>query len=319
MKCLCCAKPITNASSEEERTSWHTRCVKRFFGTNTLPKIDLNEETLEKMANEIASKGLTVAGVQKKLSLHLFSENNKPRLTLVNYPTGYILKPQVSQFESLPEAEQLVMSMAETVGIMTVPHALISKNSSYAYITKRVDRIITDTAVKMLAMEDFCQLDFRLTQDKYKGSYERCAKIIERYSCRKGLDLTELFLRLVFSFVVGNSDMHLKNFSLLETSEGSEMYQLSPAYDLLPVNVILPEDQEECALALNGKKMNLRKKDFLVFADNCGLSRTSAEKMIQMVISKKGKFYKMCEESLLSEVMKDQFKALIEKRLEILE
>ncbi len=316
MICLCCGKPLEKST---EQKGWHRSCIKKFFGTKELPEIEIDEQTLEQLATENTNKGYTVPGVQKKLSLHLFSENNKPRLTLVNYPTGYILKPQVSQFESLPEAEQLVMSMAETVGIMTVPHALISKNSSYAYITKRVDRIITDTAVKMLAMEDFCQLDFRLTQDKYKGSYERCAKIIERYSCRKGLDLTELFLRLVFSFVVGNSDMHLKNFSLLETSEGSEMYQLSPAYDLLPVNVILPEDQEECALALNGKKMNLRKKDFLVFADNCGLSRTSAEKMIQMVISKKGKFYKMCEESLLSEVMKDQFKALIEKRLEILE
>ncbi len=316
MICLCCGKPLEKST---EQKGWHRSCIKKFFGTKELPEIEIDEQTLEHLATENTNKGYTVPGVQKKLSLHLFSENNKPRLTLVNYPTGYILKPQVSQFESLPEAEHLVMSMAETVGIMTVPHALISKNSSYAYITKRVDRIITDTAVKMLAMEDFCQLDFRLTQDKYKGSYERCAKIIERYSCRKGLDLTELFLRLVFSFVVGNSDMHLKNFSLLETSEGSEMYQLSPAYDLLPVNVILPEDQEECALALNGKKMNLRKKDFLVFADNCGLSRTSAEKMIQMVISKKGKFYKMCEESLLSEVMKDQFKALIEKRLEILE
>lgn len=316
MICLCCGKPLEKST---EQTGWHRSCIKKFFGTKELPEIEIDEQALEQLATENTNKGYTVPGVQKKLSLHLFSKNNKPRLTLVNYPTGYILKPQVSQFESLPEAEQLVMSMAETVGIMTVPHALISKNSSYAYITKRVDRIITDTAVKMLAMEDFCQLDFRLTQDKYKGSYERCAKIIERYSCRKGLDLTELFLRLVFSFVVGNSDMHLKNFSLLETSEGSEMYQLSPAYDLLPVNVILPEDQEECALALNGKKMNLRKKDFLVFADNCGLSRTSAEKMIQMVISKKGKFYKMCEESLLSEVMKDQFKALIEKRLEILE
>ena len=316
MICLCCGKPLEKST---EQNGWHRNCIKNFFGTKELPEIEIDEQTLEHLATENTNKGYTGPGVQKKLSLHLFSENNKPRLTLVNYPTGYILKPQVSQFESLPEAEHLVMSMAETVGIMTVPHALISKNSSYAYITKRVDRIITDTAVKMLAMEDFCQLDFRLTQDKYKGSYERCAKIIERYSCRKGLDLTELFLRLVFSFVVGNSDMHLKNFSLLETSEGSEMYQLSPAYDLLPVNVILPEDQEECALALNGKKMNLRKKDFLVFADNCGLSRTSAEKMIQMVISKKGKFYKMCEESLLSEVMKDQFKALIEKRLEILE
>lgn len=315
MICLCCGKPLEKST---EQNGWHRNCIKNFFGTKELPEIEIDEQTLEHLATENTNKGYTVPGVQKKLSLHLFSDNNHPKLTLVNYPTGYILKPQVSQFESLPEAEHLVMSMAEMIGIITVPHALISKNDSYAYITKRVDRNIKDDTVKMLAMEDFCQLDFRLTQDKYKGSYERCAKIIERYSCRKGLDLTELFLRLVFSFVVGNSDMHLKNFSLLETSEGSGMYQLSPAYDLLPVNVILPEDQEECALALNGKKMNVKKKDFLIFADHCGLSRTSAEKMIQMIISKREKFDKMCDESLLEDAMREQLKSLIHNRMEIL-
>ena len=315
MICLCCGKSLGKGIVQN---CWHQSCIKKFFGTKELPEIEIDEQTLEQLATENTNKGYTVPGVQKKLSLHLFSDNNHPRLTLVNYPTGYILKPQVSQFESLPEAEHLVMSMAEMIGIITVPHALISKNDSYAYITKRVDRHIKDDTVKMLAMEDFCQLDFRLTQDKYKGSYERCAKIIERYSCRKGLDLTELFLRLVFSFVVGNSDMHLKNFSLLETSEGSGMYQLSPAYDLLPVNVILPEDQEECALALNGKKMNVKKKDFLIFADHCGLSRTSAEKMIQMIISKREKFDKMCDESLLEDAMREQLKSLIHNRMEIL-
>lgn len=315
MICLCCGKSLGKGIVQN---GWHQSCIKKFFGTKELPEIEIDEQTLEQLATENTNKGYTVPGVQKKLSLHLFSDNNHPRLTLVNYPTGYILKPQVSQFESLPEAEHLVMSMAEMIGIITVPHALISKNDSYAYITKRVDRHIKDDTVKMLAMEDFCQLDFRLTQDKYKGSYERCAKIIERYSCRKGLDLTELFLRLVFSFVVGNSDMHLKNFSLLETSEGSGMYQLSPAYDLLPVNVILPEDQEECALALNGKKMNVKKKDFLIFADHCGLSRTSAEKMIQMIISKREKFDKMCDESLLEDAMREQLKSLIHNRMEIL-
>ena len=127
--------------------------------------------------------------------------------------------------------------------------------------------------MQMLAMEDFCQLDLRLTQDKYKGSYERCAKIIERYSSRKGLDRTELYLRLVFSFLVGNSDMHLKNFSLIETEEGSEKYVLSPAYDLLPVNVIMPEDKEQFVLAMNGKKTHIRRKDFLLFAETCGMTR----------------------------------------------
>lgn len=107
--------------------------------------------------------------------------------------------------------------------------------------------------MQMLAMEDFCQLD----------------------------------LRLAFSFLVGNSDMHLKNFSLIETEEGSEKYVLSPAYDLLPVNVIMPEDKEQFALAMNGKKTHIRRKDFLVFAEECGMTRGSAEKMIAMLVSKK--------------------------------
>ena len=133
-------------------------------------------------------------------------------MTLVDYPTGYILKPQVTQFEALPEAEHLVMAMADALGIVTVPHALLKGSGEYAYITKRIDRLFEKSEVQMFAMEDFCQLDLRLTQDKYRGSYERCAKIIDKYSCQTGLDMTELYLRLVFSFVIGNSDMHLKNF-----------------------------------------------------------------------------------------------------------
>ena len=120
------------------------------------------------------------------------------------------------------------------------------------------------------AMEDFCQLDEMLTQDKYKGSYERCAKLIKKYSSIPALDMAELFLRLVFSFAVGNSDMHLKNFSLIETAPESGVYVLSPAYDLLSVNLVMPEDKEQFALPMNGKKTNLRRKDFLIFADTAG-------------------------------------------------
>ena len=258
-------------------------------------------------------------GVQKKLSLHLFSEGKKPRLTLVNYPTGYILKPQVDEFASLPEAEQLVMQMADVCGIATVPHALIAQGGDYAYITKRVDRILTQHTVSMLAMEDFCQLDLRLTADKYKGSYERCAKIIDRYSSRKLFDMAELFIRLVFCFLIGNSDMHLKNFSLIETAEGSKEYILSPAYDLLPVNVIMPEDKEQFALTMNGKKTNLHNGDFLKFADACGLSRTAAEKMITRLLANKETLLALCEQSLLPKDMKDTLCKLVESRYEALQ
>ena len=316
MNCLCCGKPLR---TEDTHSGWHKSCIRRFFGTSELPELSIDEATFEALATESTNKGYTVPGVQKKLSLHLFSEGRTPRLTLVNYPTGYILKPQVPEFEALPQAEHLVMCMADAMGIATVPHALIMGKGGPAYITKRVDRIFAKNKMQMLAMEDFCQLDLRLTQDKYKGSYERCAKVIARYSSRKGLDMAELYLRLVFSFLVGNSDMHLKNFSLIETEEGSGEYVLSPAYDLLPVNVIMPEDKEQFALAMNGKKTNFRRKDFLVFAQECGMARSAAEKMIAMLVSRKEKLLAMSQDSLLPEHLKEQLARLIEERVGILE
>lgn len=316
MNCLCCGKSLR---LEDEQIGWHNRCIKRFFGTSVLPNVEIDENTLELLVVESANKGYTIPGVQKKLSLHLIFEDKEPRLTLLNFPTGYILKPQVKDFRSLPEAEHLVMCMADAAGISTVPHALILGNGSHAYITKRVDRAFEKNEVRMLAMEDFCQLDLRLTQDKYKGSYERCSKIIRKYSSRTMLDMTELFIRLVFSFLVGNSDMHLKNFSLIETAEGSGQYVLSPAYDLLPVNVIMPEDKEQFALTMNGKKTNIRKKDFQIFADKCEISRNSAEKMIKKLVFMKPTFISMCNESLLPKDLKERFVELLEERGSILE
>ena len=313
MNCLCCGKPLKT----DDGTRWHKACIRRFFGTATLPEIKIDEDTLTALALENTGKGVTVPGVQKKLSLHLLSDTASPRLTLVDYPTGYILKPQVADFEALPQAEHLVMSMADATGIATVPHALICQNGEIAYLTKRIDRRFGKNSVELLAMEDFCQLDRRLTEDKYRGSYERCAKVIRQYSSRKQLDLSELFLRLVFSYVVGNSDMHLKNFSLIEPEVGSGRYVLSAAYDLLPVNVVMPEDTEEFALAMNGKKQNLRKKDFLVFADACGIQKNAAEKMIAKVLSMKERYLLLCEESLLPDHLKQRFAALMEKRCSI--
>ncbi len=314
MNCLCCGKPLRTP----DETGWHKSCIKHFFGTTKLPEIEIDDKTLNLLATETTNKGFTVPGVQKKLSLHLVSDSNKPRLTLVNYPTGYILKPQVAEFEALPESEQLIMTMADMAGISTVPHALIKGNTGLAYITKRVDRKVNEDSIEMLAMEDFCQLDLRLTEDKYRGSYERCAKIIAMHSSRIGIDMAEFFIRLVFSFIVGNSDMHLKNFSLIETAEGSGEYVLSPAYDLLPVNANMPADKEQFALPMNGKKTNIRKNDFLKFADTCGIQRTTAEKLIQNIVKFKAEWLSMCENSLLPPELKERLSAIINERTEIL-
>ena len=321
-RCLCCGKPLAEDESEQERRSqWHNTCVRRFFGTRMLPELDISDAALIRIAVEATTRGLTVPGVQKKMSLHLAKDGEKPRLTLVDYPTGYILKPQTEAYESLPEAEYLVMQMAAATGIHTVPYAMIRQadgSHALAYITKRIDRVLPTTKnkpLKRLAMEDFCQLDRRLTENKYLGSYERCAKIVSRYSSRPGLDLSELFLRVVFSFAVGNSDMHLKNFSLIETQERSSRYVLSPAYDLLPVNVVVPEDPEQMALTVNGKKRNIHRNDFLKFAQMSDISAEAADKMIRRVVSLLPTYVLMCKESFLPLEMQERFTFLIEERI----
>ena len=318
MRCLYCGKEIKDsASAHEKEHRWHSRCMKSFFGTSRMPELDISEEKLEELANSTVNKGLAVPGVQKKLSLHL-STDAESRLTIVDYPTGYILKPQTEEYDNLPEFENLAMTLAKIAGIKTVPNALIRSNGKFAYITKRVDRVIDPDDMQMYAMEDFCQLAERLTADKYKGSYEKCGRIVKDYSVRPGLDLAEMFTRVVFSFVIGNSDMHLKNFSLMEEQPGNRRFQLSAAYDMLPVNVVLPEDQEEMALTLNGKKRRLKKQDFMAFAGKCDITEKAAEKMIAKTCSLKDKFFKACDESYLPEAYIEQTKQLIGDRIEVL-
>ena len=312
MNCLCCGKPLKTDSQNQ----WHKSCIKSFFGTSKFPDIDVSEEILNQLAIDSTTKGYTVPGVQKKLSLHLTTDS-EPRLTLVNYPTGYILKPQTQEYSSLPETEYLVMQMAKASGIKTVPFALIklpSQNNAFAYITKRIDR----ENGQILAMEDFCQLEGRLTEDKYRGSYERCGKIVSKYSVNSGLDLAEMFFRIIFSFAVGNSDMHLKNFSLIETSQQSEEYVLSAAYDMLSTNVVIPEDTEQLALTTNGKKHNLHRKDFLILAETIGINPKSAEKIIDKIVKMIPAYIEMCKASYMPDDMKDALEKLMTERIEAL-
>jgi serine/threonine-protein kinase HipA len=327
MRCLCCGKNIEVTDNEKSNNNsidgqWHVKCIRRFFGTTTMPKIDISSDYIDKIARETSDKKITVPGVQKKISLHL-SKEEEYRLTLVDYHAGYILKPQTAEFTSLPEAEYFCMQMAQKSGIKVVPHGLVKPTDAeeYAYITKRIDRQISGakkTTVKKYAMEDFCQLGSRLTKDKYRGSYEQCAKIIAKYSNRPGIDMTEFFLRIVFSFVTGNSDMHLKNFSLVEKAPGTRQFVLSDAYDLLPVNIIMPEDKEQMALTINGKKRNIRRKDFMALSDSCGINEKTARNIINGIVEKYELYVEECKESYMPENMKKQLCELMEHRVQIL-
>lgn len=309
--CLYCGKNLEGTSFHD---GWHISCSRRFFGLKTVPALDAAPDTLESFARIAVNAGATVTGVQKKMSLHLEDEKGNKRLTLVGYPAGFILKPPVQEYPDLPELEHALMSLAETVGIKTVPHALIRMTSNdTAYITRRIDRVFpyTGTGSAKIAMEDFCQLSQRLTEDKYKGSYEQCGKIITQYSSRPGIDMADFFFLILFCFVTGNADMHLKNFSLLQNDSG---YILSPSYDLVPTRMLIPDDTEETALTVNGKKNRLTATDFTALGTSLRLQGKVIENMIKKAVSVQEIFFKTPALNLLSQKRQEELQALVKER-----
>ncbi|HCC86007.1 MAG TPA: toxin HipA, partial [Porphyromonadaceae bacterium] len=256
-KCLFCYQPLTGNEQD-----FHASCSKKIFGQPTPPSLPYSKDDLETLAWEVIKSQTAITGVQPKLSLHLSGGNKKEgieqRFTIVGLWGGYILKPPTALYPQLPEVEDLSMHLAQIARIKTAPHSLIRlKSGNLAYVTKRIDR----TKKGKLAMEDMCQLTERLTEDKYHGSYEQIAKAILKYSATPGLDVVNFFEMVLFSFLTGNADMHLKNFSLLE-HPGLGM-TLSPAYDLVNTALVNPDDDEEMALTLNGKKKKLKREDFV--------------------------------------------------------
>ena len=254
-RCLYCYEKLTGDESE-----FHPKCSKKIFGKSVAATLDYTNAQMLKLAVQVVQSHSTVTGVQAKLSLGLknFSESNMPpKLTIMGVLGDYILKPPSKYYQNLPELEDLTMHLATISGIATVPHTLIRlKSGELSYLTKRIDR----KGTQKFHMEDMCQLTERHTESKYRGSYEQIGKALVKYSANPGLDIINFFEQVVFCFLTGNNDMHLKNFSLFKDPEFG--YRLSPAYDMVAAELAIEEDDEELALNLNGKKKKINRKDF---------------------------------------------------------
>ncbi|UXX79199.1 HipA domain-containing protein [Reichenbachiella carrageenanivorans] len=252
----------------------------------------------------------TVTGVQPKLSLHIEKPDNEPeKLTIVGLWGQYILKPQSPMWEELPQIEDLTMHLAQLSRIRTAKHSLVRLDSGeLAYITKRMDR---NEGVKK-HMEDMCQLLGRLTEDKYKSSHEQIAKEIKRSSINPGLDLVRFYELTLFSFLTGNADMHLKNFSLLKNEQGH--YELAPAYDLVSSALVVEGDDEELALTLCGKKKRLRKSDFFSAMTTSGIPNKAAENILNKYSKLHNIWIDFINQSFLSEEMMGNYSQLIESK-----
>jgi serine/threonine-protein kinase HipA len=306
--CLFCYQPLS-----ENEQDFHTSCSKKIFGQSTPPALPYSEEDLEPLAKEVIQSQTAVTGVQAKLSLHISGSNKKGterRFTIVGLWGGYILKPPTVMYPQLPEVEDVTMHLAQLAKIKTAPHSLIRLQSgNLAYITKRIDR----TKMGKLSMEDMCQLTERLTEDKYHGSYEQIGKAIQKHSATPGLDVVNFFELVLFSFLTGNADMHLKNFSLLE-QPGLGM-TLSPAYDLVNTALVNPADEEEMALTLNGRKKKLIKEDFIVAMHTLKVDQKQQENIFKKMSIAFPKWLELLDRSFMSDEFKDRYKIILTERM----
>lgn len=273
--------------------------------------LDYTLEQIDTLASQIIKEQTSLTGVQPKLSLHLKEHEGSQRLTIVGLWGGYICKPQTDIYPQLPEVEDLTMHLAEISKIDVVPHTLMRMaDGSLCYITRRIDRT---TKGEKIPMEDFCQLTERQTEYKYKSSYEAIGKAILRFSSVPKMDLANFMEVLLFSWIVGNNDMHLKNFSLYEQCEGKP--RLTPAYDMLNAVIVNSHDKEELALTLNGKKSNLRADDFIKAAETLCLPKNVIQNLFTKFKTLENRFVEYIRESFLTEELKEMYISLISNRI----
>jgi len=267
---------------------------------------------MNELASQVIQSQATVTGVQPKLSLHLASAeqpNLAKRFTIVGMWGGFILKPPSPHYPQLPEVEDLTLHLASIAKIKVVPHSLIRLASgNLAYITKRIDRVKKEK----LHMEDMCQLTDKLTEDKYRGSHEQVAKAILKFSATPGLDVVNFFELVLFSFLIGNADMHLKNFSLIHQPATGPIS--SPAYDLVATALVNPADDEDLALTLNGKKKKINRNDFKAAFTTLGLDTKQQENIFKKMEKAKSSWLEFIDISFLNAEMKLACKNLIQNR-----
>jgi len=302
-KCLYCYKGL------DEEIDFHQACSLEFFGVKNPPQLSYLIDEMHELAKHVVERRVSVPGVQSKLSMSVVKEKTKSRLTVVDALGGnYILKPPTIQYPEMPENEHLTMRLAELCGIKVVSSALIRlKSGELSYITKRIDRANSGDKIHMLDM-------FQITEavDKYKSSMEKVGKAIDKCSANTLLDKLIFFEITVFSYLTGNNDMHLKNFSMINKND---QWVLAPAYDLLNVSVLIPEDKEELALSLEGKNCRFSKNHFESFGKNLGLNQKQIAGVFVRFEQRLDVMIDFIQNSFLSTELQEKYISLLKSRI----
>jgi len=320
MRCLGCFKTT--------KELYCNKCKKQLFDNKQID-YTLNFDKKEFLSTKIElSEHMSISGVQDKIALKI--QNNKLIPTIKN--SKYLLKPiPLMDYGHLLNDvacnEHFTMQLASQIyKISTAINGLIKfSDGELAYITKRFDRI-NEHKIKQ---EDFASLDMRSEAShgknyKYDYSYEQIARLIKKYLPTYKLEIIKFFKLLLFNYLVGNGDAHLKNFSVIQRE--TKEYTLSPAYDLLSSSIHIPnesrmalelfEDYDTPSFLANGFYSY---DDFIKFAQMVGIEDKISNKIIEEFISYESKTLSLLEIFFLSDKAKENYTNLYQDRLKALQ
>jgi len=300
--------PITYTLCGENR---YSEAGLKLLGTGlkTLKDLEYTAEEQRKEAFNRASK-MSIQGVQPKLSALLSIKNEK--FIIVDKGGRYILKPQHQLYTQLPENEDITMRLADEIGLEIPLHGLLwSKDNTLTYFIKRFDRKGQNDKVPV---EDFAQLAGLSRDTKYDYSMEKIVKLIDDYCTFPAIEKIKIFKLVIFNYLVGNEDSHLKNFSIITDDN---QVKISPCYDLVNSTIELKQQNEEIALTLKGKKKHLTRNILVNYfgVERCGLTEKSIEKVLETISAAIPKWRALINISFLSEDMKGKYLDLLDERL----
>ncbi|MBT7713413.1 MAG: HipA domain-containing protein [Deltaproteobacteria bacterium] len=302
MRCLITYQP----SSVEYSPEGLKRIDRNLKGLKNLP---FTKEALRHEAAARAEK-MSIQGVQPKVSARLNIRQGE--FEIVDAGGKYILKPQSADYPELPENEDLTMRLAQTCGLEVPLHFLVrGSDDQPVYVIKRFDR---EGRNRKVSMEDFAQLSGLSRETKYSSSMETVVKLVEQYCTYPMVEKQKLLLLVLFSFIAGNEDMHLKNFSVISTQN---KVVLSPVYDLLNTSIAIPNPVEEMALPLNAKKSRITRYDLIDYYGNkcLQLNDRTIQKIQNQLLRAVHSWESVIMDSFLSQVMQKEYLKLLKLRL----
>ena len=281
--------------------------LRRLFNVPWVPKISFGMADLPEQVRRSIGK-MSLSGVQKKASVVL---NKKEQQLVIAEGNGtYILKPDILEYPQIALVENLSMDIAEKLEMEVPPHAVLPMaDGTPAYLIKRFDRLPNGERIHK---EDMAQLLQVPTDEKYNGSLEKVGKAIRTHATNTFLELINFYERVVFNFLIGNGDMHLKNWAVVE--KRNEI-KLAPCYDFVSSRLFIPRE-DESALTINGKKNKLTRLDFDQLAQNLELEEKSISNIFEKLNEAKPTIISMIEDSELGATRKNDWIKLVEVRYE---